>query len=122
MRIAYAIVFVSDMHRSILFYRDVVGLPVRFASPGWTEFGTDGATLAFHVTKDANPDAGHSGLEPAGRCRPGLHVPDLDGFHQRMVDHGVPCLQMPTEQFGVRLALYCDPDGLPFSVAQERKT
>jgi catechol 2,3-dioxygenase-like lactoylglutathione lyase family enzyme len=51
MRVNYAIVFVSDMKRAISFYRDVLGLPLRFDSPGWTEFATDGATLALHLAE-----------------------------------------------------------------------
>lgn len=47
MRVNYAMVFVSDMKRSVAFYRDVLGLPLKFESPGWTEFATDGATLAL---------------------------------------------------------------------------
>jgi len=34
MRVNYAILFVSDMKRSVLFYRDVLGLPLKFESPG----------------------------------------------------------------------------------------
>jgi len=30
-----AIVFVSDMRRSVSFYRDTIGLPLRFESPHW---------------------------------------------------------------------------------------
>ena len=44
MRVNYAIVFVSDMKRAVSFYRDVLGIPPRFESPGWTEFVTEGAT------------------------------------------------------------------------------
>ena len=40
MRVNYAIVFVSDMKRSVAFYRDVVGLPLKFDSPEWSEFAT----------------------------------------------------------------------------------
>ena len=48
MRVSYAIVFVSDMKRSVAFYRDVIGLPLKFDSPEWSEFATEGATLALH--------------------------------------------------------------------------
>jgi catechol 2,3-dioxygenase-like lactoylglutathione lyase family enzyme len=34
MRVNYAIVFVADMKRSVAFYRDVVGAPLKFESPG----------------------------------------------------------------------------------------
>ena len=40
----YAIVFVSDIKRAVSFYRDVLGLPLRFESPEWTEFASDGAS------------------------------------------------------------------------------
>jgi len=121
MRVTYAIVFVSDMKRSVSFYRDVVGLPLKFESAGWTEFATEGATLALHVSQGAQSDRENPQLEPAGRCRPGLSVPNLDEFHKRMVEKGVPCLQELTETFGVRIAQYVDPDGLAISVSGERR-
>ena len=46
---SHAIIFVSDMARSVAFYRDVLGLPLRFESPEWTEFDTPGSTLALHL-------------------------------------------------------------------------
>ena len=46
---SHAIVFVSDMARSVAFYRDILGLPLRFESPEWTEFETPGSTLALHL-------------------------------------------------------------------------
>jgi lactoylglutathione lyase len=121
-RLNYAIVFVSDMGRSVSFYRDLVGLPLRFESPGWTEFATDGATLALHAEKGTAIKKDDPQHVPAGRCRPGLSVPDLDAFHKRMVESEVPCIQEPTETFGVRIAHYLDPDGLGISVAEERRS
>ena len=92
MRNSYVIVFVSDMVRSLEFYRNVLGLPLRFQSPGgWTEFATEGATL---------------------------EVSNLDEFHHRMVKHGVRCLQEPKAVFGSRLAQYADPEGLAISVGE----
>ena len=122
MRVDYAIVFVGDMQRAVSFYRDVLGLPLRFESPDWTEFATDGATLALHASKGPKPDEGTPEETPAGRCRPGLGVPDLDAFHERMVKSRVRCLQEPTEVFGARVAQYVDPDGLTISVAEARPT
>jgi lactoylglutathione lyase len=118
--VSYAIVFVSDMKRSVAFYRDVIGLPLRFESSHWTEFATEGATLALHASNE--PIAGSDGARPEqpGTCRPGLGVADLEVFHQRMLASGVPCLQPPKEVFGSRLAQYSDPDGLSISVSQLR--
>jgi lactoylglutathione lyase len=121
MRVNYAIVFVSDMARSVSFYRDVLGLPLRFESPAWTEFATEGATLALHPSKSSPSGEGDAEGLPAGRCRPGLSVPDLEAFHRRMIEHNVRCLQEPKDVFGTRVAQYLDPDGLGISVAEERR-
>lgn len=121
MRLHYSIVFVSDMNRSVSFYRDVLELPLRFESPGWTEFATEGATLALHASEAVASGAEDPLHVPGGRCRPGLSVPDLDEFHRRMVRHGVPCVQEPERVFGARVALYLDPDGLGISVGEERR-
>ena len=132
MRVSYAIVFVSDMKRSVGFYRDVVGLPLKFDSPEWTEFATDGATFALHRARSGPAEAGPSqgngeslrengNDHPAGSCRPGLSVPDLDAFHARMLEHNVVCIQQPKDLFGSKIAQYLDPDGLEISVSEERR-
>ena len=117
MRVGYAIVFVSDMRRSVAFYRDVLGLPLRFESSHWSEFATGEATLALHLAEAEGPP---SSREAAGSCRPGFGVTDLDAFHQQMAAAGVPCVEEPREVFGSRLAQYRDPDGLVFSVGERR--
>jgi lactoylglutathione lyase len=119
MRVSYAIVFVSDMKRSVAFYRDVIGLPLKFDSPEWSEFATEGATLALHRSEE--PPIPQDDSEPAGRCRPGLSVPDLDAFHLRMVESNVICTQQPKDLFGAKIAQYLDPDGLAISVSEERR-
>ena len=121
MRVNYAMVFVSDMKRSTAFYGKVIGLPLKFESPQWTEFATEGATLALHASDEvpaSNEDQDHL---PPGRCRPGLSVPDLDEFHRRMVENDVRCIQEPKEVFGARIAQYVDPDGLTISVGGEKR-
>ena len=71
-RINYSIVFVSDMTRSVAFYRDVVGIPLKFETPEWTEFMTDGATLALHKGDAVPPDMDSASAEQAGQCRAGF--------------------------------------------------
>ncbi len=121
MRVSYVIVFVGDMKRSVAFYRDVVGLPLRFESPEWSEFATDGATLALHAGESAAGTRDKPGETAPGSCRPGLSVPNLDEFHRRMLKHEVPCKQEPKEVFGTRVAQYVDPDGLVISVGEQHR-
>jgi lactoylglutathione lyase len=119
--VSYAIVFVSDMRRSVSFYRDVVGIPVRFESPEWTELETEGATLALHLSATSSAIDDASGAAAPGQCQPGLNVPNLDEFHRRMVSQGVHCIQEPKAVFGARIAQYLDPDGLAISVSEARR-
>ncbi|MBI2840887.1 MAG: VOC family protein [Acidobacteria bacterium] len=120
MRVNYVIVFVSDMKSAVSFYRDVIGLPLRFDSPEWSEFATEGATLALHASEGAKSENDSSRQASAGQCRPGLSVANLDEFHQRMVERNVRCIQAPKELFGDRIAQYVDPDGLAISVTEAR--
>jgi catechol 2,3-dioxygenase-like lactoylglutathione lyase family enzyme len=47
-QIDYTMVIVSDMARSVEFYRDKLGIPLKSESPDWTEFLTGTTTLALH--------------------------------------------------------------------------
>ncbi len=120
MRVSHAIVFVGDMKRSVSFYRDVLGLPLKFETSHWTEFATEGATLALHASESDGGAPDDPERVPAGRCRPGFSVPNHDEFHARMVARKVRCIQEPKDVFGVRIAQYADPDGLGISVSQAR--
>jgi catechol 2,3-dioxygenase-like lactoylglutathione lyase family enzyme len=46
--LGYVILFVRDVEKTAAFYRDALGVPVKMASPEWTELGTEGTTLALH--------------------------------------------------------------------------
>jgi predicted enzyme related to lactoylglutathione lyase len=102
-KLAYVIVFVSDMDRAVKFYRDTMGLPLKFSSPHWSEFVTGETTLALH------PESAGS---PAGAVHLGFNVPKLETFYQEMTDKGVKFSQPPTKQdFGGMLATFEDSEG-----------
>ena len=46
-RFGYAILFVSDLDRAVGFYRDVIGLPLRFRANAYAEFATEGTKFAL---------------------------------------------------------------------------
>jgi catechol 2,3-dioxygenase-like lactoylglutathione lyase family enzyme len=112
-KLNYAIVFVSDMGQSLKFYRDTLGLPLKFESPHWTEFANEGSTIALHPA---------SAEKPAGTCQLGFPVEDLDATHERLTSQGVKVMTAPrSEQYGIRQAVYADPDGLRFTLAEPSK-
>ncbi|HEV2595218.1 MAG TPA: VOC family protein [Sphingomicrobium sp.] len=47
MRLGYAIKFVDDMDKAVAFYRDTLGLEMKFQSPFWSEFATGETSLHF---------------------------------------------------------------------------
>ena len=118
MRVNYVVVFVSDMNRSVSFYKNVLRILLKFETPEWTEFATEGATLAIHKSDDSNPNEANKKNVPADQCRYGLKVPDLEKFNKRMTEENVTCVQDPKEVFGAKIAQYLDPDGLVISVSE----
>lgn len=109
MKLAYAIHFVADMDRAVAFYRDTLGLPLKFASPHWSEFDTGQTTLALHPASEKNPPGG---------IELGFSVADLAKFHQELSAKGVTFSMPPSKQdFGGELARFVDSEGANVSVS-----
>ena len=108
MQLTYAIKYVADMDRAIAFHRDVLGLPLKFQSPEWSEFATGQTTLALHVA---------SNEKAAGTVELGFASDDLGEFHGRRDELGVEFTRPPTEMHGMHIAQIRDPDGADTSVS-----
>jgi lactoylglutathione lyase len=115
-KVDYLMIMVSKMDASVKFYRDALGLKLKFESPGWSEFETGATTLALHIGKEARA----ADTSAAGTVRLGFNVGDIDGAVQTLKERGVHFVQEPTlqPQEGIKLALFTDPDGMPISIAQ----
>jgi lactoylglutathione lyase len=112
---------VSDMSRSVAFYRDILGLPLKFESPGWSEFETGATTLALHLgTRAVSIEAEKQDGPVAGTCSVGFSVPDLNNTYAELSKRGARFVMPPTERpdEAIRLAVCVDPDGLPISFAE----
>jgi lactoylglutathione lyase len=120
-KVDYIMVNVSDMRRSVVFYRDTLGLRLKFESPGWSEFDTGATTLALHgATRAAGSDAATPAGPAAGTCSLGFSVPDLNRAYAELRERGAHFVMPPTEQAneGILLAVCIDPDGLAISFAE----
>ena len=51
-KISFISYFVSDLQRSIAFYRDLLGLKLLLNNDAWAEFNIDGQRLAIHEKKN----------------------------------------------------------------------
>ena len=107
-KLGYAIHFVADMDRAVAFYRDTLGLTLKFASPGWSEFATGATTLALHPASDQNP---------AGTTHLGLHADDVAGVHRTLTKSGVRFTREPTPEHGITLAEFVDSEGARVSLS-----
>lgn len=111
-------VYVHDMSLSVRFYRDTLGLRMRFESPDWSEFDVGGNTLALHGgASRAEP---RQGPARAGSAQIGFSVTDLDTTFRELQSRGVTFVMPPQDRKGegIRLAVILDPDGLPISLSQ----
>jgi lactoylglutathione lyase len=110
-KLKYIIEFVADMDRAVKFYRDVVGLALKFESPGWTEFATGDTSFALHPASENNR---------AGTYDVGFTVKDLHEFYVEMQAKGVKFPMPPTKQdFGGMLAQFLDTEGAHPSAGAE---
>ena len=108
MRLTYAIRYVADMDEAVAFYRDVLGLELKFQSPFWSEFATGETTLALH---SASPE------HPAGSAQLSFGTDSLAEFYDRREELGITFTQPPTEMHGLHIARFRDVDGAETSIS-----
>jgi catechol 2,3-dioxygenase-like lactoylglutathione lyase family enzyme len=102
-------VSVTDVDRSVAFYRDVLGIPFLFRVPGqpMAFFDCDGVRLYLGVPESED-----------FRSRGVLYftVKDIAEAHRALVDRGItfrdePHLVHRTEDGELQMAFFTDPDG-----------
>ena len=98
----HAIKFVADMDRAVGFYRDTLGLPLRFASPFWSEFDTGPVTLALHPASERNP---------AGSTQVGFTALDLEAIYAGRETAGLTFTAAPIDEHGTLLSRILDCEG-----------
>ena len=121
-KVGYSRIVVSDLKKSIEFYRDVLGVPLKFEAADWAEFATLGTRLALKAGAPpvaAIPDRSSDGTPVAGQVGIAFEVKDLDRVYQDLSAKGVKFTQPPTDQaHGGRMATLLDPDGLEIALGE----
>jgi lactoylglutathione lyase len=118
-RIAYVILYVSDLDASIAFYRDVVGLPYRFTDAGYAEFGTEGTRFALYERRRAEWLTGRT-VMPGPAAEIVLLVDHVDAHASRLAALGTTVLSGPADRpWGHRTVHIADPDGFVVELAEE---
>jgi lactoylglutathione lyase len=121
-KVGYSRIVVSDLKRSIEFYRDVLGVPLKYEADDWAEFATLGTRLALKAGVPpvaAIPEKNDDGMPIAGRVGIAFEVKNLDQVYRDLSARGVKFTQAPTEDGpGGRMAMLLDPDGLEIALGE----
>jgi lactoylglutathione lyase len=95
--------YVSDMERSLAFYRDLLGIPLAGDSD-WQEATLGGTRFALHKTHKG------IGLPSSGTIHVSLGVADIDAAVERVRAERVEVKETMRDEWGVAVQVI-DPDG-----------
>lgn len=110
-RIGAVILLVSDMKRSVRFYRDVLGMPMKERSKDWAEFSERGTVVALHPARKKRFPKNNSMLV-------GFSVSDFDDVCASLKRKKVRFYKKPKEEPFGKHAIIKDPDGHLISIIQ----
>ncbi len=120
-RLWYINIFSGNFDAAISFYRDVLGLTLRFKEDehGYASFDT--GQVGFSVAR-VTPDADNYSALVGRFTGIGLSVDDLDAEYERLSSMGVAFSMPPTQQpWGGYMAIVKDPDGNELYLDQYRE-
>lgn len=96
--------FVSQMDRAVAFYRDTLGLSLRFSTPYWAEFEVDGFTLGLQYAGDGAPVAG-------GGAVVDFEVQDIETMIERLEAAQAKFVAVVLDQPFGKIAKFRDSEG-----------
>ncbi|HKZ62340.1 MAG TPA: VOC family protein [Nitrososphaera sp.] len=110
-KIGAVILLVSDMKRSIKFYRDTLGMKLRQQSKDWTEFSEGGTVLALHPANRKKIKRNNSMLV-------GFSISDFDDVINSLKKKKAKFYKKPKDEPFGKHAIIKDPDGHLISIVQ----
>jgi lactoylglutathione lyase len=111
-RIGAVILLVSNMEKSVKFYRDTLGLPIKTKSKDWTEFFNNDTVMALHPAKKK------SNIKTGSGMLVGFEVGDLEATVKKLKEKKVKFFKKPKEEPFGKHAIVKDPDGHLISIAE----
>ena len=114
-KLGAVILLVSDMNKSVQFYRETLNLPLKKESDEWTEFFNKETVLALHPIKHKEHP---SSLKSGQHILLGFSASDFDNTINKLKEKGVVFFKNPKEEVFGQHAIIEDPDGHLISIVK----
>ncbi|MDH5569324.1 MAG: VOC family protein [Nitrosopumilus sp.] len=106
-KVGNVILAVKDIDKSIQFYHELIGLPIKNQRRSWVDLGTSGAMLSLHP---ASLTAQHVGSSIDNGITIGFLVGDVKSAIDELKDKGVRIHRDIVERDAGKNAVILDPD------------
>ena len=106
-KVGNVILAVKDIDKSIEFYHEIIGLPIKNQRRSWVDLGTSGALLSLHP---ASLTAQHIGSSMENGITIGFLVGDVKSAVEELRAKGVTIHREIVERDAGKNAVILDPD------------
>ncbi len=112
-KVGNVILAVGDIDKSLAFYHEIIGLPIKNQRRSWVDLGTSGALLSLHP---ASLTAEHVGSSIDNGITIGFLVGDVQSAIDELKEKGVKIHRDIVEKDAGKNAVISDPDGYLISL------
>jgi len=106
-KLGNVILAVKDLDKSLEFYHEVIGLPIRNQRRTWIDLGTSGAIISLHP---ASLTAEHIGSSIENGITLGFLVGDIKSAIEELKSKGIKIYREVVEREAGKNAIVLDPD------------
>ena len=106
-KVGNVILAVKDLDKSLYFYHDLIGLPIKNQRRSWIDLGTSGALLSLHP---ASLTAEHIGSSIENGITIGFIVGDVKSAIDELKSKGVQVYRDVVDREAGKNAIVLDPD------------
>ena len=112
-KVGNVILAVKDLDKSLEFYHEVIGLPIKNQRRSWIDLGTTGALISLHP---ASLTSEHIGGSIDNGITIGFLVGDINSAVDELKSKGVKIYREISEREAGKNAIVLDPDGYLISL------
>ncbi len=106
-KLGNVILAVKDLDKSLEFYHEIIGLPIRNQRRTWIDLGTGGAIISLHP---ASLSAEHIGSSIENGITLGFLVGDIKSAVEELKSKGIKIYREIVERDAGKNAIVLDPD------------